>query len=265
MKNNNNFNKNVNSVDTNEKNNNGDDFMKTLSKKEFKALSKGQAYNEYENVGEIANTLKLRVDEAEILLKDAKNEAIEAQKEASEAQKEASEAQKQASEAQKQVSEAQKQAENAEARAEEAELRALSAEGKADGGLDLVSELRNDLDDLVENRNEEMETYNRLGNRMTGKINRANINSGTIRHYRNIIDQCKKDIEAGKDVGGNKATINELEAEIRNLQRQVEAAKGTFNEMKYNKTIVSQKIDAMDDELNKRYVLNNLLCELGYI
>ena len=251
MKNNNNFNKNVNSVDTNEKNNNGDDFMKTLSKKEFKALSKGQAYNEYENVGEIANTLKLRVDEAEILLKDAKNEAIEAQKEASEAQKEASEAQK--------------QAENAEARAEEAELRALSAEGKADGGLDLVSELRNDLDDLVENRNEEMETYNRLGNRMTGKINRANINSGTIRHYRNIIDQCKKDIEAGKDVGGNKATINELEAEIRNLQRQVEAAKGTFNEMKYNKTIVSQKIDAMDDELNKRYVLNNLLCELGYI
>ena len=251
MKNNNNFNKNVNSVDTNEKNNNGDDFMKTLSKKEFKALSKGQAYNEYENVGEIANTLKLRVDEAEILLKDAKNEAIEAQKQASEAQKEASEAQK--------------QAENAEARAEEAELRALSAEGKADGGLDLVSELRNDLDDLVENRNEEMETYNRLGNRMTGKINRANINSGTIRHYRNIIDQCKKDIEAGKDVGGNKATINELEAEIRNLQRQVEAAKGTFNEMKYNKTIVSQKIDAMDDELNKRYVLNNLLCELGYI
>lgn len=249
---NNNFNKNVNSVDTNENNKlNGDDFMKTLSKKEFKALSKGQAYNEYENIGEIANTLKLRVNEVEILFKDAKNEAIEAQKEASESQK--------------QASEAKKQAENAEARAEEAELRALTAESKADGGLDLVSELRNDLDDLIENRDEQMETYNRLGNRMTGKINRANINAGTIRHYRNIIDQCKKDIEAGKDVGGNKATINELEAEIRNLQRQVEAAKGTFQEMKYNKTMVSQKIDAMDDELNKRYVLHNLLGELGYI
>ena len=249
---NNNFNKNVNSVYTNDnKNNNGDDFMKTLSKKEFKALSKGQAFNEYETVGEIANTLKIKADKAETLLKDAKNEASEAQREASEAQREASEAKK--------------QAENAEARAEEAELRAATAEGKADAGLDLVSELQNDLDDLIEERDENMETYNRLGNRMTGKINRANINAGTIRHYRNIIDQCKKDIEAGRDVGGNKATINELEAEIRNLQRQVEAAKGTFNEMKHNKTIVSQRIESMDDELNKRYKLNNLLCELGYI
>lgn len=245
MKNNNNFNKNVKSVDTNDnKNNNGDDFMKILNKKEFKALSKGQAFNEYQTVGEIANTLKIKADKAETLLKDAKNDAIEAQNIAIEAQNEASKAKKQA---------------------EEAELRAVTAEGKADGGLDLVSELQNDLDDLIDARNEDMETYNRLGNRMTGKINRANINAGTIRHYKNIINQCKKDIEAGKDVGGNKATINELEAEIRNLQRQVEAAKGTFNEMKHNKTIVSQRIESMDDELNKRYKLNNLLGELGYI
>lgn len=244
MKNNNNI-KNVNSVDTNEnKNKNGDDFMKILNKKEFKALSKGQAFNEYQTVGEIANTLKIKADKAETLLKDAKNDAIEAQNIAIEAQNEASKAKKQA---------------------EEAELRAVTAEGKADGGLDLVSELQNDLDDLIDARNEDMETYNRLGNRMTGKINRANINAGTIRHYKNIINQCKKDIEAGKDVGGNKATINELEAEIRNLQRQVEAAKGTFNEMKHNKTIVSQRIESMDDELNKRYKLNNLLGELGYI
>ena len=259
MKNNNNFNKNVNSVYTNEnKNNNGDDFMKILNKKQFKALKKGEAYTEYLSVGELADAFKYKADKAEALLKDAKNECIEAQKEASQAQKEASQAQKEASQAQK-------LAQESEARAEAAELRAIAAEGKADAGLDLVTELQNDLDDLVENRDEAFARYNRLGARMTGKKNRANINTGTIRHYNNIIRDCKKEIEKGIDVEGNKATINELEAEIRNLQRQVEAANGTFHEMKYNKTIVSQKIDAMDDELNKRYKLNNLLGELGYI
>ena len=252
MKNNNNFNKNVNSVDTNDnKNNNGDDFMKILNKKQFKALKKGEAYTEYLSVGELADAFKYKADKAEALLKDAKNECIEAQKEASQAQKEASQAQKLAQES--------------EARAEAAELRAVAAEGKTDAGLDLVTELQNDLDELVENRDEAFERYERLGARMTGKKNRANIDTGIIRHLNNIIRTCKKEIEQGKDVEGNKATIIELSAEIRNIQRQVEAATGTFNEMKVNKTIVSEEIDQMDTELNKRYQLQGLLGELGYI
>ena len=245
MKNNNNINKNVNSVDTNDnKNNNGDDFMKILNKKQFKALKKGEAYTEYLSVGELADAFKYKADKAEALLKDAKNECIEAQKEASQAQKLAQES---------------------EARAEAAELRAVAAEGKTDAGLDLVTELQNDLDELVENRDEAFERYERLGARMTGKKNRANIDTGIIRHLNNIIRTCKKEIEQGKDVEGNKATIIELSAEIRNIQRQVEAATGTFNEMKVNKTIVSEEIDQMDTELNKRYQLQGLLGELGYI
>ena len=225
--------------------------MKILNKKQFKALKKGEAYTEYLSVGELADAFKYKADKAEALLKDAKNECIEAQKEASQAQKEASQAQKLAQES--------------EARAEAAELRAVAAEGKTDAGLDLVTELQNDLDELVENRDEAFERYERLGARMTGKKNRANIDTGIIRHLNNIIRTCKKEIEQGKDVEGNKATIIELSAEIRNIQRQVEAATGTFNEMKVNKTIVSEEIDQMDTELNKRYQLQGLLGELGYI
>ena len=236
MKNNNNFNKKANSVDTNEKNN-GDDVMELLSKKQFKGLKKGEAYTEYLSVGELADAFRHKADKAETLLKDAKKEAIEAQREAVEAQRQA----------------------------EVAELRAVKAEGKADAGLDLLTELQNDLDELVENRDEAFERYERLGARMTGKKNRANIDTGIIRHLNNIIRTCKKEIEQGKDVEGNKATIIELSAEIRNIQRQVEAATGTFNEMKVNKTIVSEEIDQMDTELNKRYQLQGLLGELGYI
>lgn len=252
MKNNNFNTQNVNGFNTNDnKNNNGDDYMKLLTKKQFKGLKKGEAYTEYLSVGELADAFRCKADKAEELFKDARKDFVEAEKDAEASKKEAAEAKKRAAEAEK--------------RAEDAELKIAEGHGKVDAGFDLITELHNDLDELVENRNEAFGRYERLGERMGGKKNRANINTGTIRHYKNIITKCKKDIANGIDVGVNKATIIELEAEIRNLQRQVDAANGTFMEMKRNKTAVSQEITQMDAELNKRYQLNNLLGELGYI
>lgn len=49
-----------------------------------------------------------------------------------------------------------------------------------------------------------------------------NIMMGTIMYYNNIICQCKKDIEAGNDVGGNKATIFELQDAIWEFQKRIE-------------------------------------------
>ena len=73
MKNNNNFNKNVNSVDTNDnKNNNGDDFMKNIdimNKKTWKKLSKTNAYSEYAK-------LALKAIEAKELAEEAKAELL---------------------------------------------------------------------------------------------------------------------------------------------------------------------------------------------
>lgn len=264
---------------TNNNNNNGDDRMKNieiLTKKEFKALTKGEAYTVYSNIGERVNALKIKADKAEALFKDAKKDTAEAKRLAKEARKFGIKAERLANErvaklekalkkAKKDLKETKKALKEAELRAENAELTAATGEGKSDAGLDLVHEIQNDLDELTEEVVETRKAYSRIGARMTGKKARANINAGTIRHYNNIIRQCKKDIEAGKDVNGNKATIFELQAEIRNLQRQVDAANGTFNEMKRNKTVISQKIVAMDNELDKRYKLQNLLGELGYM
>lgn len=75
MKNNNNFNnENVNSVDTNDnKNNNGDDFMKNkidiMNKKTWKKLSKTNAYSEYAK-------LALKAIEAKELAEEAKAELL---------------------------------------------------------------------------------------------------------------------------------------------------------------------------------------------
>ena len=284
----------VNGFNTNDnKNNNGDDHMKLLTKKQFKGLKKGEAYTEYLSVGELADAFKYKADKAEELFNDAKKDAVAAKEDAAAARKSAEaakrradgaeellegskkvatiakkaaiEANERATAAEKETAEAKKETAEANQRAEAAELRATIAEGKADAGLDLVAQINNDLDELVENRDEAFERYETLGARMTGKKNRANINTGTIRHYKNIIAKCKKDIANGIDVKENEATIIELEAEIRNLQRQVDAANDTFTEMKHNKTVVSQEITKMDTELNKRYKLQGLLGELGYI
>ena len=74
MKNNNNINKNVNSVDTNEnKNNNGDDYMKNnidiMNKKTWKKLSKSNAYSEYAK-------LALKAIEAKELAEEAKADLL---------------------------------------------------------------------------------------------------------------------------------------------------------------------------------------------
>ena len=262
-----------NSVDTNDnKNNNGDDVMKLLTKKQFKGLKKGEAFTEYLSVGELADAFRYKADKAEELFKDAKKDFVEAEKglakskkETAEAKRETAEAKKRTMEAEKRTAEAEKRTMEVEKRNEELELQIAEGHGKADAGLDLVAKIQNDLDELVENRDEAFERYETLGARMGGKKNRANINTGTIRHYKNLISKCKKDIANGIDIAVNKATIIELEAEIRNLQRQVDAANDTFMEMKHNKTVVSQEITEMDNELNKRYKLQGLLGELGYI
>ena len=261
-----NTNQNENSfIMNNNNNNNGDDHMesnkkdiKVLNKKQFKSLTKGQAYNEYESVADIANALKCKADKALEYFKAAQQDALDAQSGFHDVSFRLDKVKAELANTETKLA-------NTETELEEIKIKLAEAEGKIDAGFDLNAEIQNDLDDLIKNRDEEMESYNRLGARMTGKRARANINMGTIRHYKNIIHQCKKDIENGKDVEGNKATIFELEAEIRNLQRQVDAANGTFNEMKRNKTGISQKIVKMENELDKRYQLNNLLGELGYM
>ena len=249
----------VNGFNTNEnKNNNGDDRMKLLTKRQFKGLKKREAYNEYLSVGELADAFRSKADKAEELFKDAKKDFVEAEKGLAKSKKETAEAKKELAKAEKRTMEVEK-------RNEELELQIAEGHGKADAGLDLVTEIQNDLDELVENRDEAFERYETLGARMGGKKARANIDTGMIRHLKNLIAKCERDINNGIDVNVNKATIIELEAEIRNLQRQVEAANDTFLEMKHNKTVVSQEITEMDAELNKRYKLQGLLGELGYI
>ena len=44
----------------------------------------------------------------------------------------------------------------------------------------------------------------------------------TIKNYSNIIRQCELDIEQGKDVDGNNATIVEIQDAIWEIQRRVE-------------------------------------------
>ena len=276
----------IENADENNTKNNGEDIMKPnkgivkpLTKKEFKALSKGQAYNHYENISDVANNLRIKADEALEFFKAAKKDALEAEAmlvdarfklgetetELAEHKVKLGETETELAEHKVKLGETETELANTKSQLEDTEIKLAEAEGKIDAGFDLTTQIQEDLDDLREDVVEARETSKRLSARMTGKRARANINTGTIRHYNNIIRQCKKDIEQGKDVNGNKATILELQAEIRNLQRQVDAANGTFNEMKHNKTVVAQKIDKMDAELDKRYKLNNLLGELGYI
>ena len=262
----------IENADENNTKNNGEDIMKPnkgivkpLTKKEFKALSKGQAYNHYENISDVANNLRIKADEALEFFKAAKKDALEAEAMLVDARFKLGETETELAEHKVKLGETETELANTKSQLEDTEIKLAEAEGKIDAGFDLTTQIQEDLDDLREDVVEARETSKRLSARMTGKRARANINTGTIRHYNNIIRQCKKDIEQGKDVNGNKATILELQAEIRNLQRQVDAANGTFNEMKHNKTVVAQKIDKMDAELDKRYKLNNLLGELGYI
>lgn len=268
------------SIENNTQKTNGDGHMKyyidIMDKKAWKKLSKSHAYGEYAKLG-------LKLIEAKELAEEAKAELLANRDNILKFKEELEEHDKHIEQLNNELKElgeemayklkvkqlaldhVKEERDQYKERCEELELQNAESTGKADASLDLISEIQKDLEDLREEVVEARGTAKRLTSRMTGKRARANINTGTIRHYNNIIRKCKKDIEQGKDVDGNRATIVELRAAIRNLQRQVDAANGTFNEMKRNKTVVAQRIVKMDAELDKRYKLQNLLGELGYI
>ena len=183
MKNNNNFNKNVKSVDTNDnKNNNGDDFMKKTNKKAFKKLSKSEGYGLYSEVYELAQELKMDLDEVWTLFEKAKYDFEEAKKLAKDAEARAKDAEA--------------RAKDAEARAKDAEAKAKEGQVTCKEGQDRLEPLYNKVDELTKTA----EAYDNMANKFSNEA-KGNLNYQKIH---------------GKEIPYAQARVSELENKLRN-------------------------------------------------
>ena len=183
MKNNNNFNKNVKSVDTNDnKNNNGDDFMKKTNKKAFKKLSKSEGYRLYSEVYELAQELKMDLDEVWTLFEKAKYDFEEAKKLAKDAEARAKDAEA--------------KAKDAEARAKDAEAKAKEGQVTCKEGQDRLEPLYNKVDELTKT----VEAYDNMANKFSNEA-KGNLNYQKIH---------------GKEIPYAQARVSELENKLRN-------------------------------------------------
>ena len=213
MKNNNNINKNVNSVDTNEnKNNNGDDFMKKTNKKEFKKLSKTKGYELYSIIYEFAEEMKIELDKAWELFEEAKYNAEEAKKLAKEA----------------------------EARAKEAEARAEKAEATANEGQDIVQKIENKIDECTK----ETEAYDSMANRFTkegdGFHNYQRKHGKEIPYAQHIVTELENKLRNGE---GNKYELMaELNIARKDLKQKEELYANAEEERRTCKTAATRAL-----------------------
>ena len=219
--------------------------MKNLTKKQFKKLSKGDAYREYNSVAELADELQISLDEAKELFEEARQHYFDAKADAEIARAEAGRAKA--------------QAKLAEERAEKAEAEIAKGHGKVDAGLQIINTVQEDLDELTAKRKEDFLQYKDLGDELGSYRDVINLRNGTIKHTKNIIARKQRDIDKGIDVNRNKKTIARLEAQIRMEQRQIEAFELDFKRDKEARTILSTSIDAMDTEINDKVKLGELL------
>ena len=262
---------NVISVDTIEnKNNKGDENMIQVTKKQYKKLSKGEAYLKYKSAIEMANALGLRLEEAEKLFKESKEEALKAKVKAQEAEEEAlkakvkaqeaevkaQESEVKAQEAEVRAQEAEVKAQESEVRAQEAEVRAVKAEARSEAGLDIVNEVTNELDNMKKGITNEWEKYDDYAAELTNKAGDITFHRKIIECYTERIAEAKHDIMLGVNVKVAKKAIRDSEAQIRYHEEQINGAQKTMKKFKGKKAFVSGNITEMNerhDELNNAW------------
>ena len=282
MKNNNNFNKNVKSVDTNDNNNNGDDFMKNnidiMNKKTWKKLSKTDAYSHYAklalkaiNAKELAEEAKaeLLANREEILkyqegldefgehIKELDEHIIEQEERIEQLDKELNrlgeqlEIKQRALDLVKEENKTLKKEKNTitaerdyyKEKSEELELENAKGIGKADASVKINEEIQAELQKQAESITADYEVYDDYTDELSVKAGMINNFRKDIKRNNKSIAIAKHDIKMGVAVNRNKKWIRDLEAQNRYLQNQINGFQATFNEFKTQKTVVSETID----------------------
>lgn len=282
MKNNNNFNKKANSVDTNDNKKNGDDFMKNnidvMNKKTWKKLSKSDAYSHYAK-------LALKAIEAKELAEEAKDELLANREEILKYQEGLDEFGEHIKELDEQIIEQEERIEqlNGELerfgeqleikqralnlvkeenkslkeknnsleeerdyykeKSEELELENAKGIGKADASVKINDEIQAELQRQAESITADYEVYDDCTDELSVKAGMINNFRANIKRNNKLIAIARHDIEMGVAVNRNKKWIRDLEAQNRYYKNQIKGFKATFNEFKTQKTVVSETID----------------------
>ena len=299
MKNNNNFNKNVNSVDTNENNKlNGDDFMKNIelndikkiNKKAFKGLGKSKEYKLYcevvdnhnelnrrikklderiekylEDVDKYEEELEKTIQKRELLaekIEELATKIEELENQIEELSKENTELAKENTELAKDNRELAKQ--NIKLAKEKEELKAennniTSEQEVIKAHQKINADKMNKLNEYIEYTKERKETAK---DEFGAKAFIVNSKGATIKAHERQIARAKKEIQKGIDVGKNKRIIELLEAQINMEEEQKKDAAITEAHERNNWKNLSNTQIKLESKLRKHEAFARLQQEL---
>lgn len=278
MKNNNNINKNVNSVYTNEnKNNNGDDFMKNIelkdikkiNKKAFKELGKSKEYKLYCEVVDNHNELNRRIkkldERIEKYLEDVDKYQDKLEKTIQKRELLAEKIKELATkieELEKQIDELAK--ENDELAKENEELKAknnniISEQEVIKSQQKINADKMNRLNEYIEYTKERKETAK---DEYGAKAFIVNSKAATVKAHKRQIARAEKEIKKGIDVGKNKRIIELLEAQIRMEEEQKNDAAITEAHERNNWKNLSNTQIKLESKLRKHEAFARLQQEL---
>lgn len=271
MKNNNNFNKNVNSVDTNDnKNNNGDDFMKNIelndikkvSKKAFKGLGKSKEYKLYCEVVDNHNELNRRIkkldERIEKYLEDvdkyeeALEKAIQKRELLAEKIEElATKIEELVKENEELVKENEELKENSNNILSEQEV--IKSQQKLN--QDKMNQLNKHIEYTQERKKEAKVEYGAKGTMV-------NIKAATVKAHERQIARAEKEIKKGINIEENKRLIELLEAQIRMEEEQKNDAAITEAHERNNWKNLSNTQIKLESKLRKHEAFARLQQEL---